>query len=221
MAGRGEDPTSSRPWRAGWTSWPLRRRPPRDVAERGRDRHRAGPADRPPAAADPGGARLRPRDRRRLRADPAGARPGHGVRQLARAVGRSPARTWRSWSPDRRVVLDGPARRLRHRLRRTGLGAEDHRAARRDRHPVPGAADLAGQGAAGRRCPRRARPARWPSRAAPGCRRTSAGRHDQLRRRAASRSGPAAGRWPTRSWRPASGRSRCRCATATARSGRR
>ena len=29
---------------------------------------------------------------------------------------------------DRRVLVDGPARRLRHRLRRPGLGAEDHRA---------------------------------------------------------------------------------------------
>ena len=38
-----------------------------DDAERGRDRRRAGPADRPAAAADPGGARLRPVGRRQLR----------------------------------------------------------------------------------------------------------------------------------------------------------
>ena len=42
--------------------------------------------------------------------------------------------------------LDGS----RHRLRRPRLGAQADRAAGRDRHPVPGRADLAGQGAAGR-----------------------------------------------------------------------
>ena len=38
--------------------------------------------------------------------------------------------------------LDGS----RHRLRRAGLGAEDHRPPGRHRHPLPGPADLAGQG---------------------------------------------------------------------------
>ena len=42
--------------------------------------------------------------------------------------------------------LDG----VRHRLRRPGLGAEDHRPAGRGRHPVPGATHLTGQGAARR-----------------------------------------------------------------------
>jgi hypothetical protein len=38
----------------------------------------------------------------------------------------------------------------------SGLGPEDHHPAGRDRHPVPGAADLAGQGPAGRPGPGRA-----------------------------------------------------------------
>ena len=94
---------------------------------------------------------------------------------VAGPVGHRPAAPGGPRRPDRRVVVDGPARRLRHRLRRPGLGAEDHRAAGRDRHPLPGRADLAGQGAArgpaarprSRRGPRR-------SRAGPASRRTSA-----------------------------------------------
>ncbi len=75
----------------------------------------------------------------------------------------------------RRVVVDGPARRLRHRLRRPRLGAEDHRAARGDRHPLPGSPDLPGEGAARRPAARPGRGRRWPSRARPACRRTSDG----------------------------------------------
>ncbi len=71
-----------------------------------------------------------------------------------------------------RVVVDGPARRLRHRLRRPGRRAEDHHAAGGHRHPVPGAADLAGQGAARRARRRRDWPPCWPSRAGPACRRS-------------------------------------------------
>ncbi len=87
---------------------------------------------------------------------PEGAQPRCGVRQRAGAVGHRPAAPGEAGDADRRVVVDGAARRLRHRLRRAGLGAEDHRAAGGDRHPLPGSADLAGQGAARRAAGRRA-----------------------------------------------------------------
>ncbi|MFD9001420.1 helix-turn-helix domain-containing protein [Streptomyces sp. NPDC059582] len=46
-----------------------------------------------------------------------------------------------------RVVLDHPARRFGHRVRRAGVGPEDHHSAGRHRDQVPGRADVAGQGA--------------------------------------------------------------------------
>ena len=55
-------------------------------------------------------------------------------------VGHRPAAPGGAGRADRRVVVDGPAGRLRHRLRGPGLGAQDHRAAGRHRHPVPGRA---------------------------------------------------------------------------------
>ena len=66
--------------RAGRAVLPLRRRPPHHDAERGCRGCRPGPADRPPAAAHPGRARLRPESTARLRPDPEGAEPGDGLR---------------------------------------------------------------------------------------------------------------------------------------------
>ena len=88
-----------------------------------------------------------------LRADAAGAGARGGVRRLARAVGRRPPAPRAALGADRRVVLDRPARRLGHRVRRPRRGAEDRRPVGADRHPLPGAADLAGQGAARRAHP--------------------------------------------------------------------
>ena len=156
--------------------------------------------------------------RRRLQPDAEGADARDGVRRRAGPVGHRPPAPGGPGRAHRRVVVDGPARRLRHRLRRPGLGAEDHRAAGGDRHPLPGRADLAGQGAARRAPARRARGRRWPSPAAPACRRTSAAARSSCAT-SSPRSAPAAGRWPTRSSRPGSARSPSRCATARARCG--
>src|SRR3954454_13493832 len=126
----------------------LRRVTARDVAGRGGRGDRSRPPDRPAAPPHLGGARLRPVARRRLLADPEGDHARHGVRRLARPLGRRAPAPRGAGPPYRRVVVDGPARRERHHLRRSRLGAEDHRPARRHRHPVPGAADVAGEGAA-------------------------------------------------------------------------
>ena len=111
-----------------------------------------------------------------VRADAEGARRS-GRRTSRRWVcGRSPVRTSRRWSArtgesSSMAQLDGS----RHRLRGAGLGAQDHRAAGRHRHPLPGAADLAGQGAARRAHPRRARRRPGPAEPRPGSRTTSVG----------------------------------------------
>ena len=195
-------------------------RHPTMIAERGGGGRRAGPTHGPAAAAHARRARLRA-DRRQdwVRPHAQGARPRHRVHVLARALGPGPAAPGGAGRPDRRVVVDGPAGRLRHRLRGPGVGAQDHRPAGRHRHPVPGRADLAGQGAAGRLVRaagrRDAGPAQ-PVRAA-----AAAGR----RRRPAGRAGPGSrpglGAWPTRSSLRAYGRWRRRCGTPPARSGRR
>ena len=80
--------------------------------------------------------------------DPAGAVPRHGLRRVAGPVGHRPPAPGAAGRQHRRVVVHGPARRVRHRLRRQGLGAEADRAAGRDRHPLPGGADVPGQGPA-------------------------------------------------------------------------
>ena len=123
---------------------------------------RAGPADRPPAAAHPGRARLRPGQRQHVRADPQGARPRDRVRSslglwdLARPhLEALVARTGESSSM---AQLDGSDIVYVARV----VGAQDHRAAGRHRHPVPGGPDLAGQGAARRACRGRGRRRRWP-----------------------------------------------------------
>src|ERR1700761_1063640 len=81
--------------------------------------------------------------------------------------GGGPAAPGGAGRADRGVVLDGPAGRLGHRVRGPGLGTQDHHAAGGDRHPVPGPADLPGQGAAGR--------------AGPGCADRHAGRAQPVR----------------------------------------
>lgn len=53
----------------------------------------------------------------------------------------------------------------------------------------------------------------WRCPAGRGCPPTSAGRRSSCTR-SSRRSAPAGGHWPTRSWPPASARSRCRCGTA-------
>ena len=157
-------------------------RPPMTLADVAA-RDRAGPPDRPPDPAHPAGAGLRPGRRPRLRAHPAGARAGRGLRALDGHLGGGPAAPGTALRPDRGVLLDRPARRPGHRLRGPGRGAEDRRAGRADRHPVPGAADLAGQGAAGR--------------AGPGRGGRGAGRADPLR------AGPALAAGPRRTGRRA------------------
>ena len=108
-------------------------------------------------------------------------------------VGRRPAAPGATWS--RRThesQLDRPARRLGHRLRGPGRGAEDHRAARCTSAPgsrrVPtslGKVLLAGLSRTSwRRC--------WPSRAGPGWRRAG-GRSGRARRGAARGAGPGLG----------------------------
>ena len=121
-----------------------------DDPRRGRRGRRPGPAHRAPAAAHARGARLRPVARRRLRADPAGPAARDGVRRRAGPLGRRPpaprgprGRTGESSSM---AQLDGSDIVYVARVSR----AEDHRPARRDRHPLPGGPDLPGQGPAGR-----------------------------------------------------------------------
>ena len=110
-----------------------------------------GPADGPPHPADAGAARLRAASgRRRLTS----SRPRVLELGMAYVLSRG---LWEVARPhmealvgaDARVVLDRAAGRLRHRLRRPGGRAEDHRAGGVDRDPVPGDADLARQGPAG------------------------------------------------------------------------
>ena len=139
---------------------------------------------------------------------------------VPRPVGDRPPAAGGPRGAHRGVVVDGPARRLGHRLRRAGVGAQDHRAAGRGRHALPGAADVTGQGAARRARPsdarRGARPAQplgaaRPRRAAAGGAgggaRPRAGPGVGARRRGAGTR--ACARWP------------CRCATAPVRCGRR
>ena len=145
---------------------------------RGRRGHRAGPAHGPPAAAHPRGARLRALTRRRLHADPAGARAsGMAYVGVARAVGRSPARTWRSSSArtgesSSMAQLDGSDIVYVARVSVPKIIALRVEIGTR----FPAAADLAGQGAARRPATRR----RWtpcsptPSRVRPRCRTSSA-----------------------------------------------
>ena len=176
---------------------------------------RPRPPHRPPAAAHARGDRLRTRGRRPIRADPAGASAGHVLHQLARALGHRPAPPRAARLADARVVLDGAAGRLGHRLRRPRGRAQDHLLAGRRRHPLPRHPDVAGQGAAGGARAGRARPPSWPSRAAPDCRRSPSARPAPSTATCV-RYGPAAGRSPTRSWPRASALWRFRSATATA-----
>ena len=171
----------------------VRRAPPRDVVGRGRDVDRVGAAHRTAAAADPGGARLRPLDRRFLRTDPEGDHARHGVRRLPRPVGRRPTPSGGAGPPDRGVLVDGPARRGRHHLRRPRLGAEDHRAPRRHRTSTP--------------------PSRSPR--GPDSPSTSATRARPWTR-SSPRSVPAAGPSPTRSSPPGCGPSPFPSVTAPA-----
>ena len=143
------------------------------------------------------------RSRRGVRADPQGARPRHGLRGLARALGHRPPAPGGRSSRAPGAPLDGPAGRLGHRLRRPGVGAQDHRPAGRHRHALPR-----------RPRPRRARCCSPPSprgagrRARPAQPRgppasTSAARVERLREELV---GVRARGWasPTRSWRRAS-----------------
>ena len=189
----------------------------RDVAHRRRDGGRPGPADRPPAAADPGGARLRALARRGVRADPEGADAGHRLRRRRSGSGTSPGRTSRRWSR-------APASRRRWRSSTAATSSTS-----------PGC-----------RCPSSSPCGSTSARASPPCRRRRARccwppsppdelggrpRRAQPRRAAAlhrplaasscapssPRCGPAGGPWPTRSWRRASARSPSRCGTGPAR----
>nr|WP_284287800.1 helix-turn-helix domain-containing protein [Angustibacter aerolatus] len=158
---------------------------------------------------------------RRVRADRPRARPGCGVRQRPRSLGRRPAAPRAGWS--RRPASRRRCRRLDGSdivyVARVSVPKAHHAAGRR-RHPVPRRAHLAGQGAARRAARRRACAPCSPSPAGRGCPSGSAPRRPAC---ATSRPwcAPAAGRSPTRSWRSASGRWPCRCATATARCARR
>ena len=83
-------------------------------------------------------------------------------------VGGRPAAHGSAGRAHPRVLVHRPAGRPGHRLRGPGRGAEDHRAGGDDRHPVPGHADLAGQGAAGRAAAGPRPSGCWPSPAGPG-----------------------------------------------------
>ena len=158
-------------------------------------------------------------ERQWVRPHAQGAGPRHRVHLVARSLGPGPAAPGGAGLANPRVVVDGAAGRIRHRLRRAGVGAQDHRPAGRHRDPVPGGADLAGQGAAGRLvrgAGRRGVGPADPVRAA-----TAAVRRRRPGRRSWSGSGPRAGRWPTRSSPRVCGRWRPRCATPPAPSGQR
>ena len=108
--------------------------------------------------------------------DPDAARPAarHGVRRCPGPLGGRPPAPRGPGRPHGGVLVDGPARRLRHRVRRPRQRAEDHRPPRRDRHPLPRRPDLPGQGPAGRPAPGRRAARCWPSRASRASRRTAA-----------------------------------------------
>ena len=193
---------------------------PTMTLSRGRRGRRPGPADRAPAAAHPGGARLRPR------------------RATARFALTPQVLDARAWRTSASLGLWDIARpHLEALVARTGesssmaqldgsdivyvarvVGAEDHRPARRDRHPLPGRARPRRARCCSPRCarassradPRRAEPVR-PAAA------TSAATDDQLARRARAGAGPRLGAGRRGARARASGRSRCRCATAPAR----
>ena len=153
-----------------------------------------GPADRPPAAAHPGRARLRPGQRQHLRADPEGARAsGIAYVVLARAVGHRPAAPGGAGRPDRGVLVDGPAGRLRHRLRRPGRRCP--RSSRCGSTSAPASRPSGPRRArcCWPRCPRQAARPPSPSRAAPACRRRPSARPPTLQRRADPGPGPGLG----------------------------
>ena len=101
---------------------------------------------------------------------------------VARACGTSPARTWRRWSrrtgeSSSMAQLDGSDIVYVARVSVPKIIALRVEIGTR----FPARADLAGQGAARRPRPSRARRAPWPSRAGPGCRRYIGRTADQLR----------------------------------------
>ena len=150
----------------------LQRRPSRLTPERGRRARPDWPGRRRGGCCSPSrSSATSASDGGRFTLTPQVLAARHGLRRLARPVGHRPAAPGAAGRDDPRVVVDGAARRLRHRLRRARRRPQDHRAARGDRHALPGDADLAGQGAAGRPRCRRSWPRCWPSRADPACRR--------------------------------------------------
>ena len=152
------------------------------------------------------------RPARGLHADPEG--PGSSASPICgprEALGRGPAAHGTTGRADQRVLLDRAARGLGHRLRRRVAVPKIVRR-RADRHPLPRAADLTGEGPA-RRAGRRAelaRCSREPTRSGLVARwqPDAAERDAELREVRAG-----AGRSPTNSSRSASDRSPCRCAT--------
>ena len=113
--------------------------------------------DRPPAAADARGARLRPLGRRRLRADAEGDHARHGVRRAPSASGTSPAPTSRRWSARPVSRRRWPSSTGRDIVYVARVSVPKIIALRVDIGTLlPGAPDLPGQGAARRALTRRA-----------------------------------------------------------------
>jgi Transcriptional regulator len=154
---------------------------------------------------------------RDLRADPEGNEPGDGLHQLAGPVGYRQAAHGSAGGPHRRVVVHGPARRLRHRLRGPRLGAQADRAAVEIGTHFPAAQTSQGKVLLAALPPDQvAAVLVQPSRS--GLPPYIGHPADQLRDELAEvRAG--AGRWPTRSSRPASVRWPSRSGTEPGRSG--
>ena len=97
---------------------------------RGRGRDRAGPADRAADPADPGRSwATSARPTAAFALTPRVLELGVAYVRSHGAVGRRPAAPGAAGGAHGRVLLDRPARRLGHRLRRPGGRAEDRRAA--------------------------------------------------------------------------------------------
>ena len=206
----------ARPGRAGL----LRRPAPADEPDRDRRRHRAGPPDRPAAAAHPGRAGLRAAGR-----GPASPSPRRCCAWAWPTSGRSACGTMARPHLEALVAQTGESSSMAQ------LDGSDIVYVARVSVPkiitlrvVIGTRFPALQTSQGKVLlaaldPRRAGRHAWPSRAAPACR-PSRRRTPTPSRTNCARSGPAAGPWPTRNSRPASARWPCRSATATARCAR-